>query len=75
MAVRRQATRLKGGPTDCYGSGASAIYIHPEVLPREWSLAANAEALQKCLIALRVRIAQVGQKPATLRDHGQQSLA
>src|SRR6516225_6411962 len=38
-------------------------------------LAANAQSLQNRLVALRIRVAQVRQKPATLRDHGQEPLA
>ena len=42
---------------------------------RQMGLAANAEPLQNSLVALRIRVAQVRQKSATLGDQGQQSLA
>jgi len=38
-------------------------------------LAPNAQALQDRLVTIRVPIAQVGQKPATLGDEGQQPFA
>ena len=38
-------------------------------------LAADAEPNQKRLVTLRISIAQVGQKPATLSNQGQQALA
>jgi len=44
------------------------------LLPQN-GLAADAQPLDNRFIALRIRIAQVGQKPATLGHHGQQPLA
>src|SRR5262249_52568980 len=38
-------------------------------------LAPNTQLLQNRLIALRVRVAQIGQKPPALGDHGQQTFA
>ena len=43
------------------------------VFPRN-GLAAYAEALQNSLVALRIGITQIRQKPATLGYHGQQTL-
>ena len=38
-------------------------------------LAADAQPLQYCFVALGIRVAQVRQKPATLRNHGQEPFA
>src|SRR5277367_5650508 len=42
---------------------------------RRMKLAANAKPLQNCFVTLGVRIAQVRQKPSTLRNQGEESLA
>src|SRR5437899_6595083 len=55
-------------------SEGPAIRREPGRIPAN-GLAADAEPQQNRFIALRIRIAQVSQKPATLGNQGQQPFA